>query len=55
MLNINWEIKQKKQDYILMGLFCGHFVREALPYRSSQKHFRSVYIFIYGLYEITDW
>lgn len=49
MLNINWEIKQKKQDYILMGLFCGHFVREALPYRSSQKHFRSVYVFIYGL------
>lgn len=38
-----------------MGLFCGRFVCEVLPHRSSQKIFFSVYVFIYGLYEIIDW
>lgn len=40
-------MKQKKEDYILMGLFCGCFVCEVLPHHSSQKYFCSVYIYLF--------
>lgn len=38
-----------------MELFCGRFIREVSSHYSSQKNFFSVYIFIYGIYEIIDW